>query len=383
MSRSSATTTALHVTRTTMSKGKALIAMSGGVDSSAAAFLMQDAGWDCIGANMRLYRNEDIGISGEKSCCSLDDAEDARSVAFRLHMPFYVFNFSDDFNRQVIDRFVASYEQGETPNPCIDCNRFLKFDRLYHRAEELGCDCIATGHYARIEQAENGRYLLKKALDPAKDQSYVLYSLTQAQLARTHFPLGAYSKPEIRAMAEARGFRNAHKHDSQDICFVPDGDYAAFIAQRTGKTYAPGNFVLEDGTVLGRHRGLIAYTIGQRKGLGIAYAHPLYVLRKDLLRNEIVLSDNAALFSESLTAREFNWIAFDAPEAPVHCTAKTRYQAREIPCTASVCPDGRVHIEFEQPVRAVTPGQAVVLYDGDTVLGGGTICCAHPEASHR
>ena len=360
--------------RTTMAERKALIAMSGGVDSSAAAFLMQEAGWDCIGANMRLYRNEDIGMAGEKTCCSLDDAEDARSVAYRLGMPFYVFNFSEDFNRQVIDRFVCAYEQGETPNPCIDCNRFLKFDRLYRRARELGCDCVVTGHYARVEQAENGRWLLKKALDPAKDQSYVLYSLTQEQLAHTRFPLGIYSKPEIRAMAEARGFRNAHKHDSQDICFVPDGDYAAFIAQRTGRNDTPGSFVLEDGTVIGRHRGMIHYTIGQRKGLGIAWAHPLYVLRKDLLRNEVVLSDNAALFSARLTAREFNWIAYDAPTEPVRCAAKTRYQAREVPCTAAVLPDGRVAVEFDQPVRAITPGQAVVLYDGDTVLGGGTIC---------
>ena len=348
--------------------------MSGGVDSSAAAFLMQEAGWDCIGATMRLYQNEDAGISAEKTCCSLDDVEDARAVAFRLGIPFYVFNFSEDFSRQVMDRFVCAYERGETPNPCIDCNRYLKFDRLYRRARELGCDCVATGHYARIEQNENGRWLLKRACDPSKDQSYVLYSLTQEQLAHTQFPLGIYSKPEIRALAERAGFCNARKHDSQDICFVPDGDYAAFIARRTGRAYAPGNFVLEDGTVLGRHKGMIHYTIGQRKGLGIAYAHPLYVRRKDLERNEVVLSGNEDLFSDCLTARDFNWIAMEAPADEIQCTARARYQGREAACSARMLADGTVFVRFEEPQRAITAGQAVVLYDGDTVLGGGTIC---------
>lgn len=348
-------------------KKRALIAMSGGVDSSAAAFLMQETGFDCVGATMRLHRCTDA------SCGAPTDTEDARAIADRLSMPFHVFDCFADFDAQVIDRFVCAYEQGITPNPCIDCNRFLKFGLLYDYAKQLGCDCIATGHYARIEQAENGRWLLKKALDPAKDQSYVLYALTQEQLSRTCFPLGGYSKPEIRAMAEERGFVNAKKKDSQDICFVPDGDYAAFITQRTGKRYAPGKFVLENGTSIGRHKGLIHYTVGQRKGLGIAWAHPLYVLRKDTARNEVILSDNAALFSDRLTARDFNWIAFDAPQESIRCTAKTRYQAKEVACTVTALPGSRAEVRFDAPVRAITAGQAVVLYDGDTVLGGGTI----------
>ena len=361
-----------------MSK-KALIAMSGGVDSSAAAFLMQQEGWDCIGATMRLYQNEDAGIAREKTCCSLDDVEDARSVAFRLGMPFYVFNFTGDFACQVMDRFVESYERGETPNPCIDCNRYLKFGRFYRRARELGCDCVVTGHYARIEQGEDGRWLLKKGLDAAKDQSYVLYDMTQDQLAHTRLPLGGYTKPEIRALAEREGFCNARKHDSQDICFVPDGNYADFIARRTGRTYAPGDFVLEDGTVLGRHRGLIHYTTGQRKGLGIAYAHPLYVVRKDLGRNEVVVGPNEALFTRDLTARDCNWIAFETPPAELRCTAQIRYRGREAACTVRPLEGGRMAVRFDEPQRAITAGQAVVLYDGDTVLGGGTICTTKIE----
>ena len=353
---------------------KALIAMSGGVDSSAAAFFMLREGWDCIGAMMRLYENEDAGIPKGHTCCSLDDAEDARAVAFRLGIPFYVFNFKDDFRREVMDRFAAAYERGETPNPCIDCNRYLKFDRLYRRARELGCGVVVTGHYARIEQSESGRYLLKKGLDPKKDQSYVLYCLSQDQLAHTRLPLGGCTKSEIRALAEREGFCNARKHDSQDICFVPDGNYTAFLDRWTGHTAEPGDFVLPDGEVLGRHCGLRCYTVGQRRGLGIAYREPLYVLRKDLEKNEVLLSGNDALFSDRLTARDFNWIAFDAPAEPVRCTACIRYQGREAPCTVRACADGTAEVRFDTPQRAITPGQAVVLYDGDTVLGGGTIC---------
>ena len=247
---------------------KVLIAMSGGVDSSVAASLMQQQGWDCIGATMTLYRNEDIGRSSSRTCCSLDDVEDARSVAFRLRIPYYVFNFSDEFRCQVMDRFADAYGQGQTPNPCIDCNRYLKFRHLYDRAALMGCDAIATGHYVRIERGENGRYLLKKALDSSKDQSYVLYMLTQEQLAHTQFPLGALRKAETRQLADSLGFFNARKPDSQDICFVPDGDYAAFIRRHTGKADAPGDFVDESGRILGRHKGIAHYTIGQRKGLG-------------------------------------------------------------------------------------------------------------------
>ncbi len=351
---------------------KVLIAMSGGVDSSVAAFLMKEQGCDCIGATMKLFHNEDIGVKATKTCCSLEDVEDARSVAFRLGIPYYVFNFSDDFKGQVIDRFIAAYEHGATPNPCIDCNRYLKFERLYKRARILGCNAIVTGHYARIV-FENGRWLLKKALDEGKDQSYVLYSLTQEQLAHTRLPLGELHKSETRRIAEEQGFYNADKPDSQDICFVPDGDYARFIARYTGHDCPAGDFVDEDGRVLGRHKGIVHYTVGQRKGLGIAADAPLYVKRIDAAENRVVLSGNDALFSRELTANDFNWIACDIPPRELRAAARVRYHQREQAATVTVLEDGRVHLVFDEPQRAVTPGQAVVLYDGDTVLGGGTI----------
>ena len=351
---------------------KVLIAMSGGVDSSVAAFLMKEQGCQCIGATMKLFHNEDIGVKRTKTCCSLEDVEDARSVAFRLGIPYYVFNFSDDFKGQVIDRFTAAYERGATPNPCIDCNRYLKFERLYERARILGCDAIVTGHYARIEQ-ENGRWLLKKSLDESKDQSYVLYSLTQEQLAHTRLPLGAMHKSETRRIAEEQGFYNADKPDSQDICFVPNGDYAGFIARFTGHDCSAGDFVDEEGHVLGRHKGIVHYTVGQRKGLGIAADAPLYVKQINAASNRVVLSGNESLFSRELTANDFNWIAYDVPPRELCATARVRYHQREQAATVTVLGDGRVHLVFDEPQRAITPGQAVVLYDGDTVLGGGTI----------
>ena len=351
---------------------KVLIAMSGGVDSSIAAFLMKQQGCECIGATMKLFHNEDIGIKSSKTCCSLEDVEDARSVAFRLGIPYYVFNFSDDFKGQVISRFIAAYERGATPNPCIDCNRYLKFERLYERARVLGCGAIVTGHYARIER-ENGRWLLKKALDESKDQSYVLYSLTQEQLAHTRLPLGELHKSETRRIAEEQGFYNADKPDSQDICFVPDGDYARFIARYTGHDCPAGDFVDESGAVLGRHKGVIHYTIGQRKGLGIAADAPLYVKRIDAQENRVVLSGNDALFSRELTANDFNWIAFDTPPHTLRAAARVRYRQTEQPATVTPRPDGGADILFDEPQRAITPGQAVVLYEGETVLGGGTI----------
>lgn len=351
---------------------KVLIAMSGGVDSSVAAFLMKEQGCQCIGATMKLFHNEDIGVKRTKTCCSLEDVEDARSVAFRLGIPYYVFNFSDDFKGQVIDRFIAAYERGATPNPCIDCNRYLKFERLYERARILGCDAIVTGHYARIEQ-ENGRWLLKKSLDESKDQSYVLYSLTQEQLAHTRLPLGAMHKSETRRIAEEQGFYNADKPDSQDICFAPNGDYAGFIARFTGHDCSAGDFVDEEGHVLGRHKGIVHYTVGQRKGLGIAADAPLYVKQIDAASNRVVLSGNESLFSRELTANDFNWIAYDVPPRELRASARVRYHQREQAATVTVLGDGRVHLVFDEPQRAITPGQAVVLYDGDSVLGGGTI----------
>jgi len=351
---------------------KALIAMSGGVDSSVAARLMSERGFSCIGCTMKLFNNEDAGVKPSKACCSLEDTEDARSVAYSIGMPYYVFNFTDSFKKEVIARFIRAYEEGRTPNPCIDCNRYEKFGRLYERAQILGCDYIVTGHYARIESTD-GQYFLKKGLDPAKDQSYVLYFLTQEMLSRTFFPLGGMHKTEVRALAEQYGFVNADKPDSQDICFVPDGDYASVIETNTGKTYPPGDFTDEEGNVLGRHKGIIHYTVGQRKGLGISSTEPWYVKRLDVPDNRVILSRNQDLFSKEVKVSDFNWISGHAPEGPVRCTAKIRYRHKEQPASAFPEGEDKVTILFDEPVRAVTAGQAAVIYDGDTVLGGGVI----------
>lgn len=355
-----------------MSK-KALIAMSGGVDSSVAALLMKEKGYDCVGCTMRLYGNEDAGIPKGHTCCSLDDVEDARAVAYRLDMPYYVFNFSDDFNEKIIDKFIRSYEAGITPNPCIDCNRYMKFDKLFDRAKVLDCDYVVTGHYARIDEAPDGKFLLKKALDQSKDQSYVLYSMTQEQLKATQFPLGGYIKSEVRDIADANGFVNASKPDSQDICFVPDGDYAKVIELRSGHSYPAGNYIDSAGHILGTHKGLIHYTIGQRKGLGIAFGKPTFVVDLKPDTNEVVLGGNDELFGTELDVTDFNWISGNAPSDNFRCKAKIRYRQSEQPALASVLPNGDVHISFDEPQRAITPGQAAVLYDGDTVIGGGVI----------
>lgn len=350
---------------------RALIAMSGGVDSSLAALLMKEKGYGCIGCTMKLYENEDAGIEKTKTCCSLDDVEDARNVACLLDMPFYVFNFTERFRAQVIDRFVQSYEEGRTPNPCIDCNRYMKFDKLYERAKLMGCEYIVTGHYARIEK-EDGKFFLKKALDETKDQTYVLYTLTQDQLAHTMFPLGDLTKRTVRNIAEKNGFINANKPDSQDICFVPDGDYASVIEKYTGRICMPGNFVDTEGNIMGRHKGIIHYTLGQRKGLGIAAGKPVYVCEIRPQTREVVLGNPEDLMSRDVYVSDFNWISGNAPGGRIRCTAKVRYRQSEQPAVLSVEGD-IVHIVFDQPQRAITPGQAAVVYDGDVVLGGGTI----------
>jgi len=352
---------------------KAVIAMSGGVDSSAAAFIMSKNGYQCIGVTMRLYGNDTAGMPKGHTCCSLDDVEDARSVAFKVGIPFYVFDFTEDFEEKVIKRFACAYENGETPNPCIDCNRYMKFERLLKRAEDIGYDYVATGHYARIEQ-KNGRFLLKKAVDLNKDQSYVLYPLTQKQLSRTVFPLGGLKKSDTRQIAQEQGFLNAHKRESQDICFAPDGNYAAAIKRYTKKEYPQGNFVDKNGNVLGKHNGIICYTIGQGKGLGLSLPQRLYVVEKNTKNNTIVLGKNSDLYSKEIDVSGINWIAFET--APEKIRAKCRLRSRQTEqwCTVFITGKDDAHVVFDEPQRAPAKGQAAVFYDGEYVLGGGTIC---------
>ena len=355
---------------------KALIAMSGGVDSSVAAYLTQKAGYDCIGATMKLYDNEQAGITPGHTCCSEDDVEDARHAAMKLGMPYYVFNFKDDFNEKVIKKFVRSYEMGYTPNPCIDCNRYLKFGGLFRRAKELYCSFVVTGHYASIEK-KDGRYLLKKSRNLAKDQSYVLYSLTQDELSHVLFPLGDMAdKEEVRAVAASLGFVNADKPDSQDICFVPDGDYASAIERFSGKTYPAGNYIDTEGNILGPHKGIIHYTIGQRRGLGIALGKHMYVCDKDPVNNTVTLGDVEDLLRTEILVQDFNWIMYDIPPEKIHASVKIRYnQKTDYVCTAYPDKDDKtaVRIIFDEPQKAPAKGQAAVVYSGDYVVGGGTI----------
>ena len=353
---------------------KALVAMSGGVDSSVAAYLTKEMGYEATGITLKLFDNEDIGESKDKTCCSLDDIEDARNVCLKLGIPYYVYNFKDSFRENVIERFVSAYENGTTPNPCIDCNRFIKFNKLMQRADELDFDFIVTGHYSIIEFDKGlQRYILRKSPDVSKDQSYVLYSLTQKQLSRTLLPLGNMSKDKVREIASSLGLLNANKHDSQDICFVPDGDYAAFIEQYTGKKYEHGDFVDTQGNVLGTHKGIIKYTVGQRKGLGLALPCPMYVKEKDLANNKVILCKNEELFSRELYAKDINLITCDKIDKPLHIKARVRYNQAEQDAIVEQVDDNRLHIVFDKPQRAISKGQAVVLYDGDVVVGGGTI----------
>ncbi|MDO4515913.1 MAG: tRNA 2-thiouridine(34) synthase MnmA [Bacillota bacterium] len=358
-----------------VNKGKsALIAMSGGVDSSVAAYLMMEKGYYCEGTTMRLYRNEEIGLNQFHTCCSQRDIEDASEVAFQLDIPYEVLDFTMDFKEKIIGKFIRTYEAGGTPNPCIDCNRYMKFDKLLRFAEEKGLEYVVTGHYSRIEyDRSSGRYLLKKALDPSKDQSYVLYMLTQEQLAHIQFPLGWKTKTEVRALAQRLGFCNAHKHDSQDICFVPNGDYVQFMEQYTGKHYPEGDFLDLEGQPVGRHCGAVRYTLGQRKELRLALGEPVYVCGKDMAANTVTVGPERALYCRTLLADDMNWISIPSLEKPMRIKAKTRYRQVEQWATAYPEQNGCVRLVFEEPQRAVTIGQAVVLYHGDIVVGGGTI----------
>ncbi len=340
---------------------KILAAMSGGVDSAVAALLMKEAGADVTGVTLALNRT----VS--------DDINDTRRVCARLKIPFYVFNFKEAFQREVVDRFIDTYKQGRTPNPCIDCNKHIKFGLLLQRAKETGFEGVVTGHYARVEfDAPSGRWLLKAGRDGEKDQSYMLYALSQEQLSHSQFPLGGLTKTEVRALAEENGLINAHKRDSQDICFVPDGDYAAFI-QREAGGFPPGDFVGLKGEVYGTHKGIIHYTIGQRKGLGLSFPEPMYVTRIDPAENTVTLAPQEALFAKTVTARGINLIACESLPSPIRARVKLRY--RHVPQPAWVEQTGpdTLTAVFDAPQRAPTPGQAMVVYDGDTVIGGGVI----------
>ena len=380
----------------------ALIAMSGGVDSSVAAYLMLQDGYRLEGTTMRLYHWDKKYRKKTRTCCTDMDFSDASEVAVRLGIPYEVTDYEETFRREVIEKFIRVYENGGTPNPCIDCNRVLKFEKLLEYANDKGLSNIVTGHYSRIElDPQSGRFLLKKAVDNSKDQSYVLYNLTQEQLAHTVFPLGNLTKDEVRRIAAEQGFVNAAKRDSQDICFIPDGDYAAFIERYTGWEFPDGDYLDTQGNVIGRHHGAIRYTIGQRKGLGVAFGRPQFVCAKSMEDNTVTLSDEEAVFHDTLIVSEVNWIAIPELNKPVRVTAKHRYRAREAACTVYPgdyvmradndqehmprIPDAArctgtaddIYVVFDEPQRAMTPGQALVMYDGDVVLGGGTITAVY------
>lgn len=345
---------------------KAIVAMSGGVDSSVAAMLTLKNGDEAKGVTLRLHTVQQ-GV-----CGSADEAALAGEICRSLGIPHEIRDAQGEFRTCVMDPFAESYLQAKTPNPCIRCNQHLKFGFLLEKALQEGADYLVTGHYARVEQAENGRWLLKKGISPQKDQSYVLYTLTQHQLAHLRLPLGGMTKEEVRALAAQAGLSNSEKPDSQDICFVPGGAYAKFIWDYTGHTPEPGDFIDLDGCILGQHGGIECYTVGQRKGIGIAGTHAYYVVAKNADRNTVMLGEDEDLWQDELRADAVNWIAFDRPEQPFSCAARTRYHQEETPCTVFPEGDG-VRVRFERPIRAITPGQAVVFYDGDTVLGGGTI----------
>ena len=353
---------------------KVVVGMSGGVDSSVAAYLLKEQGYDVIGVTMQIWQEEDAcSVEENGGCCGLSAVEDARRVASALEIPYYVMNFKKEFRENVIDYFTDEYLSGRTPNPCIACNRYVKWEALLNRSMAIGAEYIATGHYARIERLANGRYTLRRSATLAKDQTYALYNLTQEQLAHTLMPVGAYAKDEIRSIAEKIGLLVADKPDSQDICFVPDGDYASFIRKNTGRDIPEGNFVTPDGKILGRHKGIIHYTVGQRKGLGLALGYPAFVLAIRPDTNEVVIGTYEDSLTHTVRADRINFMSVEDLKEPRRVYAKIRYNHKGAWCTVEKTGEDEIVCCFEEPQRAVTPGQAVVLYDREYVLGGGTI----------
>ena len=357
-----------------MSKGKVVVGMSGGVDSSVAAWLLKKQGYDVIGVTMQIWQDEENIVQEENGgCCGLSAVDDARRVAAAIGIPYYVMNFKDEFQKSVIEYFTKEYLAGRTPNPCIACNRYVKWEALLQRSLSIGADYIATGHYARIEHLPNGRYAIRRSATMEKDQTYALYILTQEQLARTLMPVGEYSKDRIREMADEIGLLVAHKPDSQDICFVPDGDYASFIENTTDQVLQTGDFVTPEGKILGKHKGIIHYTVGQRKGLGLALGYPAFVLEIRPETNEVVIGTYEESLTYTVRANELNFMSVEQITEPVRVFAKIRYNHKGAWCTVERTGEDEIVCTFDEPIRAATPGQAVVLYDGEYVLGGGTI----------
>ena len=357
-----------------MSKKKVVVGMSGGVDSSVAAYLLKEQGYDVIGVTMQIWQDEEEFVQEENGgCCGLSAVEDARRVANMLEIPYYVMNFKKEFQEKVIDYFIDEYLHGRTPNPCIACNRYVKWESLLKRSVEIGADYIATGHYAKIDRTENGRYSIRMSDAQGKDQTYALYNLTQYQLAHTLMPVGYYTKDQIRDIANKIGIPVAHKKDSQEICFVPDKDYAGFIEANTQNKIEQGNYVTTDGKIIGKHKGITHYTIGQRKGLNLAMGHPVFVTEIRPETNEVVIGESEDLFQKELLCHKINFMSIPDLKEDMRVMAKIRYNHKGDTAVIHRESEDRIRVIFDKPQRAATPGQAVVFYDGEYVAGGGII----------